>query len=110
MITLNPRLVEVKWDSLQVICSPVFVEFNNGNNRFQNTSYAPLGLIVRSGLGTSPSYTSVSPTGAVDGVNNGFASCADLDAGIQSAENDLRAFEDSKLGRLNKLMRKIKDT
>ena len=56
--------------------------------------------------GTSPSYTSVSPTGAVDGVNNGFASCADLDAGIQSAENDLRAFEDSKLGRLNKLIEK----
>ena len=49
-----------------------FVEFNNGNNRFQNTSYAPLGLIVRSGFGTSPSYTSVSPTGAVDGVNNGL--------------------------------------
>lgn len=85
---------------------PVFVEFNSGNSRFQNTSYAPLGLVVRSGLGTSPSYTSVSPTGAVDGVNNGSASCADLDAGIQSAENDMRAFEDSKLGRLNRLIEK----
>ena len=85
------------------------------------TSYASLGQVFVSSSSTLTSNTSnatittISPTGAVDGVNNGSANCADLDASITAAENALtQAINDNlpELQRLNSLastLREVRD-
>ena len=57
-------------------------------------SYAVEGQVLVSssstlGTNATATITSVSPTGAVDGVNNGSANCADRDATITANETAL---------------------